>query len=70
MEQYFIVEYSEDGTRARRITDFYSYSVIEQKAGRLSFLESYIEIENMDSDFYGLKDVDLNEWIDLPKPRF
>lgn len=70
-KQYFIVEYSEDGTRARRVTGFYSYSVIEQKAGRFSPLEqAYIEIENTDEDFYGLKDVEMNKWVDLPKPRF
>jgi hypothetical protein len=69
MKQYFIVEYSENGRHARRITGFYSYSVIEQKAKRFSS-SAYIEIENTDEDFYGLKNVELNEWIDLPNPRF
>lgn len=70
-KQYFIVEYSEDGTRARRVTSFYSYFVIRQKAGRFSPLEqAYIEIENTDEDFYGLRNVELNKWVDLPKSRF
>lgn len=70
-KQYFIVEYSKDGTRARRITGFYSYSAISRQAERFSVLDqAYIEIENTDDDFYGLKDIERNKWVDLPKPRF
>ena len=69
--KYFIIQYSHDGLRARRITEPDPNYYHCQDHPSIPVEEwSFHEIDNTQEDVYGLAEIELGKWIDLPEPRF